>query len=162
MCRVSPLAVVEAGKAHGAVRADLYGCLYFYLSDLLREFADRLGRFRVSFRMFQSDAGELSKTMQSGALSPYGVPATTRFDRIDVSNIIDIEYMGILRVLSDWGPLLSSDTNKHASLVGYSMNWAAHQQGAKAEQDDDIKRSVEILSSNGRVRHVQLYSYDCR
>ena len=112
--------------------------------------------------MFRSDAGELSKMMRSGALSPYGVPATTRFDRIDVSNIIDIEYMGILRVLSDWGPLLSSDTNKHASLVGYSMNWAAHQQGAKAEQDDDIKRSVEILSSNGRVRHVQLYSYDCR
>lgn len=146
-----PLAVVEAGKAHGAVRADLYGCLYFYLSDLLREFADRLGRFRISFRMFQSDAGELSKTMQSGALSPYGLPETTRFDRIDVSNIIDIEYMGILRVLSDWGPLLNSDANKHASLIGYSMNWAAHQQGAKAEQDDDIERSIEILSSSGRI-----------
>ena len=112
--------------------------------------------------MFQSDAGELSKAMRSGALSHYGLPTTTRFDRIDVSNIIDVEYIGIPRALSDWGPQLNSDANKHASLIGYSMNWAAHQQGAKAEQDDDIKRSIEILSSSGRVRHVQLYSYECR
>ena len=161
MCSVSPLAVVEAGKAHGAVRADLYGCLYFYLSDLLREFADRLGRFRISLQMFRSDAGELSKMMRSGALSPYGVPATTRFDRIDVSNIIDIEYMGIPRVLSDWGPQLNSDTNSYASLIGYFMNWAEHQPGAKAERDDDIKQSIKVLCSDGRVRRVLLCLCDC-
>jgi hypothetical protein len=95
--------VVKAGKAHGAQHADLYGCLHFYLSDQLRSFADRLSRFRISFRMFDSNARDLSKRLQSGAHINQGVPNGIRFDRIDVSNIIDTEYVGIPNVLQS-GP----------------------------------------------------------
>jgi len=120
--------IIEVGKAHGAQRADIYGCLYFYLSEQLRTFAERLGTFRINFQLFCKDASVLSREIQSGALAQHGVPSTRRFDRIEVSNILDAEYVGIPKVLSDWGPLLSE--NEHATIVGYFMNWPARQEGA--------------------------------
>ncbi|KAI0067092.1 hypothetical protein BV25DRAFT_1868112 [Artomyces pyxidatus] len=122
-------AVMEVGKRHGASRADLYGCLHFYLSEQLLEFAERLSRFRISFKVFDMDAVALSKSIRNGELSRQGVPATMRFDRIDVSNIIDEEYVGLERTCEAWGPMLKE--TEHATLVAYSMNWAAHCDGAR-------------------------------
>jgi hypothetical protein len=141
--------VVKAGKAHGAQHADLYGCLHFYLSDQLRSFADRLRRFRISFRMFDSNARDLSKRLQSGAHITQGVPNGIRFDRIDVSNIIDTEYVGIPNVLQDWAPLLS-DSNRFATIVGYSMNWVPKQPGAQPGEEA-IKTITSKLLEMGMV-----------
>ncbi|KDQ51326.1 hypothetical protein JAAARDRAFT_185086 [Jaapia argillacea MUCL 33604] len=121
-------AVIKAGLAHGAQRADIYGCLYFFLSDTLRSFARRLRQFRVSFHVFNQDAGELSSDIRADKLSAFGVPKTIRFDRVDVSNILDVEYAGVRGVLTDWGTLLRA--NKTATIVGYFMNWAARQPGS--------------------------------
>lgn len=114
--------VIAAGKAHGASREDLYGCLYFYLSEQFHSFADRLKRFHITFHVFDRDARALSRDIRSGALGSHGLPKHTHFDRIDVSNIIDPEYVGIANVLADWSPYLNK-TNRHATLLGYSMNW---------------------------------------
>jgi hypothetical protein len=141
MCSIED--VVKAGKAHGAQREDLYGCLYFYLSEQLRSFADRLSKFRISFRMFDRDARDLAKNLHIGALIGLGLPKGIRFDRIDVSNIIDTEYVGISNVLQDWAPLLS-DTNRFATIVGYSMNWVPKQPGAQPGKEASVKIGTKI------------------
>lgn len=114
--------VIAAGKERGAQRADLYGCLYFYLSKQLRMFSSRIKRFRIKFHMLDRDARALAKDLHSGVLESQGLPKSIRFDRIDVSNVIDNYYIGLPNVLSDWGPFLSG-TNPCATLLGYSMNW---------------------------------------
>lgn len=118
--------VIATGKSHGASRADLYGCLYFYLSEQLRKFATRLRTFRVKILAFNVDARNLAKGIRSGILMSHGLPKSISFDRIDVSNILDTEYVGLAGVLADWGPLLKKD-NPHATLLGYSMNWVPKQ-----------------------------------
>jgi hypothetical protein len=59
--------------------------------------------------------------IQDGQLSAMGLNQRSRFDRIDVSNILDPNYVGLKATLADWAPILSRQ--KHAALVGYFMNW---------------------------------------
>ncbi|KZP28089.1 hypothetical protein FIBSPDRAFT_917742 [Athelia psychrophila] len=144
-------AVVAAGKACGAQREDLYGCLYFYLSGQLRSFAKRLKQFHITFHIFDRDARDLSKDIQSGALAKCGVQKSARFDRVDVSNIFDTEYVGISNVLADWAPLLNQ-RNPHATIIGYSMNWAAKQPGARQPSDKKVMgKCVAELAKRGKL-----------
>ena len=66
-------AVVEVGKAHGASRSDIYGCLYFYLSEQLRTFAERLSRFHIKFSVCCKDARDLPSEIKRGALKSHGI-----------------------------------------------------------------------------------------
>ncbi|RDB18739.1 hypothetical protein Hypma_014684 [Hypsizygus marmoreus] len=147
--------VIKAGKSHGATRADLYGCLYFFLSDQLRTFVERLRTLRVHFRLFSQDASVLSEQIQSGKLAKYGVPSTTKFDRIHVSNIIDVEYAGIPRVLADWNPLLRDSS--HATILGYFMNWPLRQKFSNPSSADEHTNSrlTDVLMKQGRLAAVQ-------
>ena len=147
ICRIED--VVAAGKVHGAQREDLYGCLYFYLSKELRSFSDRLKTFQVSIRIFDRDASQLVEDVRSGTLEQYGLPNTTQFDRIEVSNILDTEYVGIPDVLADWAPFLSR-TNRHATLLGYSMNWVPKQPDAQPGPTD-FEILTQKLVSMGKV-----------
>jgi hypothetical protein len=113
--------VIQAGKAHGTQPEDIYGCLYFFLADQLRLFARRIRQLSVSFRVFSLDAKELSEMIQDGQLSAMGLNQKTHFDRIDVSNILDPNYVGLKATLTAWAPFLSRQ--KHGALVGYFMNW---------------------------------------
>jgi hypothetical protein len=114
-------AVIKGGRAHGAQPEDIYGCLYFYLSDQLRLFAERIQRFPISFKVLCFDASILSRTILDNELISYGIPASIRFDRIEVSNIMDDNYVGIDGVLTAWAPLLAE--NRCATILGYFMNW---------------------------------------
>ena len=138
----SPVDVLKAGKAHGALQADLFGCLYFYLSDQLREFHARLSRFKINFKVFETDALDLSRSIRSGSLSQYGILSTTRFDRIDTSNIVDMNYVGLGAVLENWGALLSE--SPHATLIGCFMNWAVTP-GAKPEGEDAARLIKQLM-----------------
>ncbi|TFK46609.1 hypothetical protein OE88DRAFT_1667211 [Heliocybe sulcata] len=144
--------VLEAGKRHGAQRADLYGCLYFFLTDELRTFARRLRRFKVNFHVYNDDVRDLSDNLKAGALARSGIPASVHFDRIDVSNIMDVEYVGIQRVLEDWSPLLRQ--NKTATLTGYFMNWTKHQKGGDPVSAGEhvVTRLTKRLLESHRVR----------
>ncbi|CAL1708496.1 unnamed protein product [Somion occarium] len=145
--------IVEAGRKHGASRADLYGCLYFFLSEQLRVFARRLRKFRISFHIFNRDASDLSKAIRAGNLASYGVPSTIRFDRVDVSNIMDAEYVGIPRIVTFWGPLLA--TGQHATLLGYFMNWVNRQKGGNINSLDpkasEYSGMMEGLEDEGKI-----------
>lgn len=124
-------AVIQTGKAHGAHLEDIYGCLYFFLSEQLRMCAQRICKIGVSFSLFTSDARLLPKGIHEGLFSEYGIPNSVRFDRIEVSNIGDPNYVGINDILLNWSPLLA-ETNASV-LVGYFMNWFAIQENSRAQ-----------------------------
>jgi hypothetical protein len=114
--------IIDAGKAHGAHSEDIYGCLYFFLSNQLRTFANRLRTFSSSFTVLNCDARVLPRVILDDALSELNIPPSIKFDRIEVSNILDENYVGIHDVLTLWAPLLQDSSS--AVIVGYFMNWA--------------------------------------
>jgi hypothetical protein len=142
--------VLEAGQRHGAVRGDLYGCLYFYLGEQLRTFAERLSRFRVKFHVLCKDAQVLAQDISKGHL-PNFFPEHTKFDRVDVSNTLDTYYIGIPKILSDWGPKLKHDQD--AAVFGYFMNWEREQPGSSVTNSDSktVDKLMSKMKELGRV-----------
>jgi len=124
-------AVIQTGKAHGAQVEDIYGCLYFFLSEQLQLCAQRICKIKMSFSLFASDARLLPKVIREGVISAGGIPSSIRFDRIEVSNIFDANYVGINDVLLNWSPLMA-ETNTSV-VVGYFMNWFAIQEDSRAQ-----------------------------
>ncbi|TFY58925.1 hypothetical protein EVG20_g7975 [Dentipellis fragilis] len=141
--------VVKAGKAHGAQSEDIFGCLYFYLSDQLRMFARRLKDFRISIQLLNQNAKSLPNDIRSGSLTPV-IPRDVTFDRIDVSNILDLEYVGLTSVLEGWGPLLKE--TRTATILGYFMNWVKRQKGAHMNTAGEkvIEKMMGQLVDQGR------------
>ncbi|KAI0067091.1 hypothetical protein BV25DRAFT_1278161 [Artomyces pyxidatus] len=122
--------VVRAGQMHGASRADLFGCLYFYLSDQLYEFAKRLSRYKIAFKVFDMEPDVLLTSFTEGKLVQHGVPPSMRFDRIDIGHILGDEIPGNLLACAGWGRLLN-DT-EHAMLLGHLLNWLKEDPGEGA------------------------------
>jgi hypothetical protein len=144
--------VIAGGKAHGAQTEDIYGCLYFYLSDQLRLLAERIQEFQISFNVLGFEASMLSDVILDNRLAPYGIPASIRYDRIEVSNIMDDNYVGIDGVLTAWAPLLAE--NRCATILGYFMNWIALGQpdGHVSNAGRDVyKKLLERLIKEGKV-----------
>jgi hypothetical protein len=142
----STAAVIETGRAHGAQRADVYGCLYFYLADELQTFADRLCSFHINFRVFSDEHRVLSKNLREGTLSPFGFPAGIKFDRIQVGDLSELagEQMKISDILADWSPLLKE--NKHATLLCQILTWYG-------DFDEELEAELSAkLIKDGRVR----------
>lgn len=76
--------------------------------------------------VFTEDARDLAKNLSAGLYESLGLPKDTAFDRIDVSNIVDPEYVGIPNILADWAPFLNKN-NRCSAILGYSMNWVPKQ-----------------------------------
>jgi hypothetical protein len=143
-------AVLQAGQRHGVPRGDLYGCLYFYLQEQLHAFAERLSCFKATFHVFCMDARKLAQEIHDGTLG-HIVPPTTTFDRIEVSNIFDTEYVGIPGVMESWGPFLKA--SRDAAIVGFFMNWAPKQPGAVAKNCEEgvVDQLIASMIEDGRV-----------
>jgi hypothetical protein len=143
-------AVLQTGQRHGVLRGDLYGCLYFYLQEQLHAFAERLSFFNATFYVFCMDTRQLAQEVRDGTLA-HLVPPTATFDRIEVSNIFDTEYVGIPGVIESWGPFLKTSTD--AAIVGSFMNWAPKQPGSVAKncQKDVVRRLTSAMAADGRV-----------
>ncbi|ESK89124.1 hypothetical protein Moror_5297 [Moniliophthora roreri MCA 2997] len=58
-------------------------------------------------------------------------PHLCRFDRVEVSNIMDLEYVGVASVLTKWGPMLDRE-QPDSTLIGSFINWAYRTPGARA------------------------------
>jgi hypothetical protein len=146
--------VFEIRESYGAQSEDVYGCLYFFLSDQLRKFAKRIRRYNISFHLTGFDARALSRGIREDILSVNGIPASVRFDRIEVSNILDANYVGIEGVLSDWAPLLKNGRN--AAIVGYFMNWIAMQEDGQAKFAGSkvMNKLIDRLMKEGRVSEI--------
>ena len=120
---------------HGAQPEDIYGCLYFFLSEQLRMFAQRLRNFKISFKMFPFEACQLSQDIRQNSFAELGIPASIRFDRIEVSNLLDANYVGLRGVLTHWAPLLVDSTGV---IVGYFMNWIGRQVDGRATGASEV------------------------
>uniref|UniRef100_A0A0W0FAF2 DUF4470 domain-containing protein n=1 Tax=Moniliophthora roreri TaxID=221103 RepID=A0A0W0FAF2_MONRR len=120
--------VLKAGREHGTTEEDIIGCLHYHVKDQLTTFSRRLRKFSISFSMYDQNAIELSDTL----------PLHLRqFDRIEVSNIVDREYVGVFPMLTKWGPLLNRD-QPDSTLVASFINWAAQAPGARATHDQGL------------------------
>ena len=75
-----------------------------------------------------------------------------KFDRIEVSNILDANYVGLRDVLTLWGPLL--EESRSAAINGYFMNWPIVQQAGRALWADDCVREnlVQQVMEKEKVR----------
>ncbi|RYP39103.1 hypothetical protein DL766_000559 [Monosporascus sp. MC13-8B] len=99
----------------GPAKNDVYGKLYHYLKHLFADFHGRLRSMPVTFDLLHVDARLLP-----GAL------VGQHFDRIDVSNICDMGYLGIDTTLKTFAPLLQlPSVNEYATLVTLFMNAVA-------------------------------------
>lgn len=136
-------AIIATGKAHGAHPEDIYGCLYFFLREELRTFASRLRTFSSSFTILSVHACQLPRVIHENLLSEFKLPSSIKFDRIDVSNILDANYVGLRDVLTLWGPLLEG--SRSAAIVGYFMNWAIFQNaGSATTADGDVMKRLVL------------------
>ena len=54
----------------------------------------RLRKFRISIHLFNEDATSLAKKLASGKLVKEGLSPSQQFDRVEVNNMVDREYVG--------------------------------------------------------------------
>jgi hypothetical protein len=123
--------VIASGREHGATKQDLFGCLYFYLSETLRKFASRIRSGNYTFHIYDKDCIDLAASIKLGQYE--GLRAIT-FDRIELSNVIDDQYLGFDRSLRAWSPFLNSK-NPYATIIAYSMNWVLEHPEARFPRD---------------------------
>ncbi|KAF9225920.1 hypothetical protein BS17DRAFT_807426 [Gyrodon lividus] len=148
---LSPEDVIKSGQAHGAQPEDIYGCLYFYLSDQLRTFAKRIRELHITFYVSSTDPRILAKDISSGQYLMYGLPPSTRFNRIDVANTLDADHVGVQDVLRSWGPLLAQGDT--AAIIGVLLNWSEIQKDGSATGAGEvvIVRIVGSLTKAVRI-----------
>ena len=104
--------------------------------------------------MFNEDARELARNFKtSGSYLDLGMTKDIRFDRVEVANIIDKEYVGIPKILADWTPLLSK-TNACATIIGYSMNWPPKQYGSEPKSGSVMTTLLLNLVQMKKVRSI--------
>lgn len=134
--------VIQSGISHNARPEDIYGCLYFYLLDQLRELRHRL-RHRYTIRI----SIVCLKPSDLASLISEKKPEL-RFDRIDVADHFDHNRGGVKDTLRTWSPFLAE--NDDAAIIGYCKNWVKLQFNGRAKgvSDQCVQASLENLVKN--------------
>ncbi|CAI6332930.1 unnamed protein product [Periconia digitata] len=104
-------------KKSRIAEADVYGGLFFFLRDLLLDFCNRLQNTRIEFQFYSMDAADLPTYLRPEGLA---------FDRIEIDNICDRNYVGPATTLSKFIPLLQPKSrNPYAALIMLFLNATA-------------------------------------
>ncbi|KAI1118712.1 hypothetical protein F5Y14DRAFT_461550 [Nemania sp. NC0429] len=102
----------------GPATNDVHGKLHFYLRDLFGSLHCRIRSSPVTFELLRVDAIALPISL-----------AGKQFDRIDVGNICDTDYLGIETTLATFRPLLQPlSVNPHAALITLFLDAIAEMQ----------------------------------
>ncbi|KAM0126323.1 hypothetical protein ACHAO1_010135 [Botrytis cinerea] len=86
--RADPLAgwnIWEVDCTITPAKEDLYGKLFVYLYDMFNDFQTRLSTININFELYSLDIRDLPKYLEKD-----------RYTRIEVANICDVGYIGIL------------------------------------------------------------------
>ena len=110
-----PMKKVLSTNKYDVPENDLYGRLYFYIADRINTLISLMKTNRLKFHIYQQDAIDLLKQFKNKNM---------QFDRIDVSNISDENYVGLDACLKLSKPLLKV-TNPCSKLITTFMNWTA-------------------------------------
>lgn len=129
---------MAAGEAHGTTTQDLFGCLYFYLSDELRKFSTMVRRGNFQIHLCDKDARELSRTIRMGRFHT----ELPMFDRIELSNIVDDNYVGFERCITDWSSLLNR-SNPYSTIIAHSMNWIFEHPEARQMNEARVRQLMD-------------------
>ncbi|KAF4311294.1 hypothetical protein GTA08_BOTSDO13075 [Botryosphaeria dothidea] len=135
-------AIEDALRKTPLAKNDLYGGLFFHISELLVDFCEKVQRMKISFVLLHVDAVDLPKSLAND------FNLTKSFDRIEVSNIADGGYLGS-KCLDIFAPLLRPlDENPCATLVTLFINAVTEVQ-TNADMMDimmrEMKRVVAVL-----------------
>jgi len=98
------------------------------------------------------DARDLPTLIRENEFAEFNIPPSIKFDRIEVSNILDTNYVGLDLVLTLWGPLLQE--SKGAAIIGYLMNWMVDKAGRAATEASGqvFKDLVKKVMEKEKVR----------
>ncbi|KAI5060007.1 hypothetical protein GOP47_0024427 [Adiantum capillus-veneris] len=109
--------VKMTGLSFGVPVNDLYGCLFFHLRAKLKSFLDKWRLGRIQLVLTDVNASKLAADLQQKGV---------RLHRIDTSNLADVHYIGIKKVLIDWAPLLHPSSNNlvEPTIITDFLNWA--------------------------------------
>ncbi|RXW23557.1 hypothetical protein EST38_g2280 [Candolleomyces aberdarensis] len=161
-----PCEVIKTGKRYGAQPEDIFGCLYFFLSEQLRTFARRIREMRIAFKLFCWSPCEVGEFMKKNVFEDIDLPSATRFDRIDVSNIMDQDHRFGARlenVLEVWGSLLSERPS--AALVGCFIFWFVGNDGSSSANSGEkialecTQRLVDLEQMNDKLANLVTQKY---
>ncbi|KAL1654420.1 hypothetical protein SLS61_003020 [Didymella pomorum] len=108
-----------------AAREDTYGAGFSLVRDLLLCFCRRVAHGGISFELHCVDAAHIGARM-----------GDRKYDRIEISNICDNDYMKSRPCLCTFAPLLKSKAdNPHATLLFYFMNFGREIQRVAGTSD---------------------------
>jgi hypothetical protein len=134
--------VIAAGMKHMVPKNDTYGALYFHIIPQLEEFSARLRTKDLSFTFLSVDACVLERVLKD-TISLHNI---TSFDRIDVSNITDLCWLGLHGTLNSVGQLLKSrDENPHAALISLFLNY--HVDAELYQPSSQVELMMRVLEA---------------
>ena len=126
--------ILESEASRGGPKKDIYGLMHLHVRHLLETFCRKTALLKVHMHLYCVDATELPSVLEARLKQ-------SAFDRIEVANIADENYIGLDASLSIFGPLLKSPTsNPHATLITLFMN-TVHQAA------QDIVRDIDIIGT---------------
>lgn len=108
--------ILTSEARRGGPKEDIYGLMHLHVRHLLETFCRKTALLKVHMHLYCLDATKLPLVLEP-RLKQSG------FDRIEVANIADEDYIGLDASLSTFGPLLKSPmSNPHATLITLIMN----------------------------------------
>ena len=126
--------ILASEARHGGPKEDIYGLMHLHIRHLLETFCQKTALLKVHMHLYCLNATELPSVLEPRLKE-------SAFDRIEVSNIADENYIGLDKSLSKFGPLLKSPTsNPHATLITLFMN-AAHLAEQASGLDINMRRT---------------------
>ncbi|TVY40387.1 hypothetical protein LSUB1_G002857 [Lachnellula subtilissima] len=121
-------------------KKDIYGSLFIYIRKVLLRFCQRITELDVQFQLLQVNALKLPETIKICGVGKHS------FDRIEVSNITDMAYLGPHQTLITFGPLLKIKLqNTHATLLTLFLN-ATHEMRMTQPAETSLESQVNQLA----------------
>ncbi|KAI5782032.1 hypothetical protein DFH27DRAFT_488154 [Peziza echinospora] len=145
---------IEFGAKLGVPKNDIFGNLNFYIRDIICRASERLhGLNGCQIRLTCVDARNLSSVLAAAPVvqnieKPEWI--FTQFDRIEVSNICDEQYLGIKTVLTTFGPLLRPK-NPDATLLTLFINAARMSIIQDGPRPESITKAMRLFFHNPMV-----------
>ena len=103
------------GKGYVPIH-DINGRQFCYVLNMLQEFCTKLHELPLSFVLYEGDASTFSSKISQVS------QVERSFDRIEVSNVADLCFLGLEKTLESFGPLLKRPAvNPHATLITLLM-----------------------------------------
>jgi hypothetical protein len=132
-------------QSSGAATNDIGGKLFYHIRRHLSLFHGRINSAPTAFRFLHLDATELSSHLDS-----------EHFDRIEVSNISDMQHLGTPKTIECVGSLLQfHSVNPHATLIMLFMSaveWV--------QQQFQIWSAKDGLSRPAHIARALLFGID--